>query len=68
MPVKVTTQGGETQEVEYTEKMRVSGALKEAGIQKSRKATISVGGKDASLKTVVNDGDHIVVTPKISNG
>jgi len=68
MAVKVTTQGGETKEIPFTEKMRVADALKAAGIEPSKKATITVGGKDADLKTIVNDDDLVVITPPISNG
>ena len=66
--LKVATQGQETKEVPYTEGMRVSDALQAAGIEASKKATITVGGKDAKLKTSVKDQDLVIITPKISNG
>lgn len=66
--VKVTTQGEKTKEVDYKEGMSVGDALKAAGIKMSEKATISVNGKDADPETILKDGEHVVVTPKVSNG
>ena len=66
--IKVTTQGGETKSVSYKSGMMVGDALKDAGIEATKKATITVDGKDAGLKTLVNDNSLIVITPKIANG
>ncbi len=66
--IKVTTQGGETKSINYRDGMKVGDALKEAGIETTKKATITIDGKDANPKTPVNDGSLIVITPKISNG
>ncbi len=66
--IKVTTQGGETKSVNYKNDMTVGDALKDAGIETTKKATITVDGKDAGLKNLVNDASLIVVTPKIANG
>ena len=66
--IKVTTQGAETKELPYQQGMNVGVALKAAGVEPSKKATITVNGKDAKLKTVLNEGDIVVITPKVGNG
>lgn len=66
--IKVTTMGAATKEVPFEQGMTVGDALKAAGVEKTDKATVTVNGKDAKLKTVLSDSDIVVITPNISNG
>lgn len=66
--IKVATQGGETKEIAYREGMKVGDALKAAGIELAKNATLSVNGKDAKPGNLMADSALVVVTPKIKNG
>jgi len=66
--LKVTTQGGETKELEFRQGMKVEDALKSAGMEATKRATISVNGRSAGNRTQLNDSDIVVVTPKVKNG
>ncbi|MBU1179920.1 hypothetical protein KJ885_03180 [Patescibacteria group bacterium] len=66
--VKVTAQGGETREVGYVAGMKVEDVLKSAGVEPTKRATMTVGDQEVTGDTEVQPDDHLVVTPKVSNG
>lgn len=68
MSVKVTTGMGETQEVSYVAGMNVEDVLRVAGVEPTKKATMTVDNEEVTEDTEVSDDDHLVVTPKVSNG
>lgn len=67
--IKVTTQGSDIKEVSFSPDLTLGQALSAAGIAPSEKSTISVNGEDLNdLNAPINDGDIVVITPKVSNG
>ena len=61
MSVNMSVQGGDTVKINYVDDMMVGDALYLAQVEPSKKATFSVNGKDASVKTHLHDGDTVVV-------
>ncbi|MCK5320152.1 hypothetical protein KAJ61_02055 [Candidatus Parcubacteria bacterium] len=72
MAVKVATQGGEVKDVKFEDRMRLRDALDAANIKPDTGATITVNGEDVKgmfkMRSGLNDGDTIVITPKVGNG
>lgn len=66
--LKITTQGGETKEIDYKAGMQVKDVLEAVEMKASEKATITVDGNDAELNSSVGEDSLVVVTPNISNG
>ncbi len=66
--IKVTTQGGKTQSVQFKDGMLVSDVLKLAKIELTIEASITVNNEDADLETKITDNDLVVLIPKVSNG
>lgn len=69
MAIKVTTLGGNVSDLNYSDNLATVGdALKAAGVEPDKKATVTVNGQPAKLDQPVKDNDLVVVTPKIANG
>lgn len=66
--LKITTQGGDTKEVDHSDGMSIKDALDKAGIELKPKATLTVNGKDAGVGDTVEDNAIVVITPNVSNG
>lgn len=66
--IKVNAMGVTAKEVNFSSGMNVSDAVKGINGIKPDKSIVMVNGEEATMKTVLKDGDSVTISPRVRNG